>query len=190
MCQVGKIFKGTKCVNCCMYHIITTDCPGKVLIGFCDSPANICAHRRQWKWETAAQQGWIQINGRCHLAACLLPTLQVRFFSTADIPEAVVEFCMWMRDARQQGRFTSIYRGLHSLGKDWQSVQRWKHVYYMAKQDEARYKEVSKVTSHYTLLLNTQGCVYTYTTLFSWCNNGVVAERSLYPSWVLCAGGM
>lgn len=72
-------------------------------------------------------------------------------FYPVDTPESAVEFCTWLHDARQQGRFTSIHKALRSIGKDRQSVQRCKHVYYMQKQDEERYKEVSGVliTSHY-----------------------------------------
>ena len=122
----------------------------------------------------------------------------VLHFPTVDTPEAAVVFCTWLNDARQQGRFTSVHRGLRSLGKDRKSVQSCKHVYYMHKQDEVWYREVSKVTSHDVLLLNTHGCVYIiyiyiyiyiYILLYSVGANGVVAERSLYLSWMLCTGG-
>ena len=59
-----------------------------------------------------------------------------------DTPEAAVDICKWLHNAKQEGRIPSIYKGLKTIGKDRQTIQRCKHIYYIHMLDENLYKEV------------------------------------------------
>lgn len=76
-------------------------------------------------------------------------------FSVVDTPEAAVALCQWLHSEKVAGRIGSVHLGLKMLGKDRQTVQWFKHVYYMSVQNKGLYEEVSAVM-HYALALNTQ----------------------------------
>ena len=57
-------------------------------------------------------------------------------------PEAAVEICKWLHNAKQEGQISSIHKGLKIIGKNRQTIQICKHIYHMHMQDEDLYKEV------------------------------------------------
>ena len=59
-------------------------------------------------------------------------------YSTVDTPETAVSLCQWLHSEKVAGRIASVNQGLRMFGKDRQTVQRFKHVYYMSVCPECR----------------------------------------------------
>ena len=60
-----------------------------------------------------------------------------RQFSVVDSPEAAAALCQWLLNEKVAGKIGSMHQGLKILGKDRQTVQRFKHVYYMFNRTRA-----------------------------------------------------
>ena len=79
-----------------------------------------------------------------------------RQFYVADSPEGAVALCQWLHSEKVAGRIGYVHQGPKILGKDRQTVQQFKHVYYMFVKNKGLYEEVSTVVRRHALALNTQ----------------------------------